>query len=140
MRREATPAESWFWHHAKNRGIGGLKFRRQVPLGPYIADFLCAEERLIVEIDGGQHGHARDGERDARLLDMGYRILRFWNNDVMADMVAVAETIVAARSISPLSPTHVGERKTKPHGSTASLSASSFTPLAGNRHSYAPSA
>jgi very-short-patch-repair endonuclease len=97
MRREPTPAEAWFWHHVKNRGIGGMKFRRQVPVGPYIADFLCADERLIIEIDGGQHGGARDAGRDARLREMGYRILRFWNNDVMRDVNAVAETILAER-------------------------------------------
>jgi very-short-patch-repair endonuclease len=67
MRREPTPAEARFWHYAKNRGIGGMKFRRQVAVGPFIADFLCAEERLIVEIDGGQHGEERDVDRDARL-------------------------------------------------------------------------
>jgi very-short-patch-repair endonuclease len=97
MRREQTPAEAWFWHHAKNRGIGGMKFRRQVPIGPYIADFLCPDERLIIEIDGGQHGGERDAERDARLREMGYRVLRFWNTDVLRDISAVAETILAER-------------------------------------------
>lgn len=97
MRREPTLAEAWFWHHAKNRGIGGMKFRRQVPVGPYIADFLCAEAALIVEIDGGQHGEERDAERDARLREMGYRIMRFWNADVMKDMTAVVETILAEK-------------------------------------------
>ena len=65
MRREPTEAEARFWHYAKNRGIGGLKFRRQEAVGPYIADFLCTEECLIVEIDGGQHGEERDAARDA---------------------------------------------------------------------------
>jgi very-short-patch-repair endonuclease len=97
MRREPTPAEARFWHYAKNRGIGGMKFRRQVPVGQYIADFLCAEQRLIVEIDGGQHGDERDATRDAHLQSLGYRVLHFWNSDVMADMTAVAETILAAR-------------------------------------------
>jgi very-short-patch-repair endonuclease len=97
MRREPTPAEAWFWLHAKNRGIGGMKFRRQVPVGPYIADFLCAEAALIVEIDGGQHGNERDAGRDARLQDMGYRVLRFWNADVLLNVTAVTETILANR-------------------------------------------
>jgi very-short-patch-repair endonuclease len=95
MRREPTQAEARFWHYAKNRGIGGLKFRRQVPVGPYVADFLCAERMLIVEIDGGQHAdNAHDDVRDAYLAAEGYVVLRFWNSDVLADMVAVGETIL----------------------------------------------
>jgi very-short-patch-repair endonuclease len=101
MRREPTAAEARFWHYAKGRGLGGLKFKRQVPLGPYIADFLCAEHKLIVEIDGGQHGEDRDKERDAALSGMGYRILRFWNTDVLMDMGAVADTILAAVTAPP---------------------------------------
>ena len=97
MRREPTLAEARFWHYAKDRGIGGMKFRRQVGVGPYIADFLCAEAWLIVEIDGGQHTEDRDGERDAFLAAQGYRVLRFWNSDVLTDMDAVGATILAAR-------------------------------------------
>jgi very-short-patch-repair endonuclease len=101
MRREPTPGEARFWHHAKGRGIGGMKFRRQVPVGGYIADFLCAEERLIVEIDGGQHGEERDAERDAELGALGFRVLRFWNSDVLSDMAAVAEAILGQRGSGP---------------------------------------
>jgi very-short-patch-repair endonuclease len=96
MRREPTEAEARFWHYAKNRGIGGIKFRRQVAVGRYLADFLCTEHSLIVEIDGGQHGEARDGQRDAELTGAGYRVLRFWNHDVLQDMSAVADSILAA--------------------------------------------
>jgi very-short-patch-repair endonuclease len=104
MRHEPTSAEARFWHHARNRAIGGMKFRRQVPVGPYIADFLCLEEMLIVEIDGGQHGEDSDGKRDAFLRACGYRVLRFWNSD-LADMDAVVGTILAARPPHPaLSP------------------------------------
>jgi very-short-patch-repair endonuclease len=95
MRREPTEAEARFWHYARDRGIGGMKFRRQVAVGPYIADFLCTEHSLIVEIDGGQHGEARDGQRDAYLTSAGYRVLRFWNHDVLQDMSAVADSILA---------------------------------------------
>jgi very-short-patch-repair endonuclease len=95
MRREPTEAEARFWHYARDRGIGGMKFRRQVAVGPYIADFLCTEHSLIVEIDGGQHGEARDGQRDAFLTSAGYRVLRFWNHDVLQDMSAVADSILA---------------------------------------------
>ena len=96
MRRVPTQAEARFWHYAKNRGIGGIKFRRQVPVGPYVADFLCAERVLIVEIDGGQHADsAHDEARDAFLAAEGYMVLRFWNNDVLADMVAVGDTFLS---------------------------------------------
>ena len=101
MRREPTEAEARFWHYARNRGIGGLKFRRQVAVGPYIADFLCTEECLIVEIDGGQHGEERDAARDAWLHGEGFRVLRFWNNDVLGDMSAVGETILAELAVPP---------------------------------------
>ncbi len=101
MRREPTPAEARFWHYAKNRGIGGMKFRRQVAVGPFIADFLCTEERLIVEIDGGQHGEERDAERDAQLKALGFLVLRFWNSDVLMDMSAVVDGILAARVAPP---------------------------------------
>ena len=97
MRREPTLAEARFWHYAKDRAIGGMKFRRQVAVGPYVADFVCAEELFIVEIDGGQHGEERDAERDQYLAALGYRVLRFWNSDVLTDMDAVGATILAAR-------------------------------------------
>ena len=104
MRREPTPAENRFWYFARNRAIAGMKFRRQVPVGPFIADFLCVEERIIVEIDGGQHGGPRDERRDAYLARLGYRVLRFWNAD-LKDMDVVIDTILAARPPHPaLSP------------------------------------
>ena len=113
MRREPTDAEAIFWDHVRNRGLGNMKFRRQVPVGPYIADFLCADERLIVEIDGGQHGGARDTTRDAALRALGYRVLRFWNCDVLEDLDAVLETVLAERPPHPaLSPAGgEGERR-----------------------------
>ncbi len=101
MRQEPTGAEARFWHHARNRAIGGMKFRRQVPVGRYIVDFLCLEEKLIVEIDGGQHGDEQDGARDSYLRACGYRVLRFWNSDV-ADMEAVVESILAERPPHPV--------------------------------------
>ena len=101
MRREPTEAEARFWHYAKNRGIDGLKFQRQVAVGPYIADFLCTDHSLIVEIDGGQHGEERDAARDVWLRSQGFRVLRFWNNDVLRDMSAVGETILAELAVPP---------------------------------------
>lgn len=104
MRREPTAAENRFWYFARNRMIGGMKFRRQVPVGPFIADFLCVDEKLIIEIDGGQHGGPQDERRDAHLGALGYRVLRFWNVD-LNDMRVVVDTILAARPPHPaLSP------------------------------------
>ena len=83
----------------------GYQFRRQVPIGRYIADFVCHEARLIVEIDGGQHDRSspREAERSGFLQDQGYRILRFWNNDVLANLDGVHETIAA--ELGRLTPT-----------------------------------
>jgi adenine-specific DNA-methyltransferase len=97
MRHEPTTAELKFWYAVRDRRLEGLKFRRQVPIGPYIVDFLCAEHRLIVEIDGGQHNeNPRDQARDATLSAHGYRILRFWNVDVMENMDGVVEIVLRA--------------------------------------------
>lgn len=97
MRREPTAAELRFWYEVRDRRLGGLKFRRQVPLGGYIADYLRTEHRLIVEIDGGQHCDSpRDATRDAALGALGYRVLRFWNVDVLRNTEGVCETILRA--------------------------------------------
>jgi very-short-patch-repair endonuclease len=74
-----------------------LKFVRQEPIGPYVVDFICRERRLIVEVDGGQHAESkRDLIRDQWLVDHRYRVLRFWNNDVMMNIDGVLETIATA--------------------------------------------
>ncbi len=92
----------------------GYKFRRQVPIGRYIADFVCHEARLIVEIDGGQHD--RSLAREAAFLQTeGYRILRFWNNEVLANLGGVHETI--AEELGRITPT-----QTLPHQGGGSLS------------------
>jgi very-short-patch-repair endonuclease len=98
MRREPAPAELRFWHEVRDRRPNGLKFKRQVPVGPYIADFLCNEHRLIVELDGGQHADhvARDETRDAYLKSQGYTGLRFWNAEVFTNMSGVADMILLA--------------------------------------------
>jgi very-short-patch-repair endonuclease len=89
-----------------------MKFRRQYPIGPYIADFCCTKERLIVEVDGGHHDEqlARDEERTAYLEREGYRVLRFWNNEVMSKLEGVFERIVESTSPSPQPSPPVGER------------------------------
>src|SRR5262245_13575805 len=85
LRLDATDAEAKLWQHVRNRGLGGFKFRRQATIGHYVVDFLCAEKRLIVELDGGQHTPECDAARTARLEASGYRVIRFWNNDVLGN-------------------------------------------------------
>ncbi|WGM39669.1 hypothetical protein AMEJIAPC_02594 [Caulobacter sp. NIBR1757] len=96
MRAEPTFAERVMWDRLRNRKLAGLKFRRQTPLGPYIADFLCKEARLIVEFDGPNHDEDYDRKRDAWLNEQGYRVLRFANNEVGNRLGWVLETIQAA--------------------------------------------
>ena len=95
MRRKQTPAEARLWSRLRNGNLMGIKFRRQVVVGPYIADFLSAQARLIVEADGGQHGEqeSQDEERTRFLEYRGYRVLRFWNHDILTDIDAVMEVI-----------------------------------------------
>ncbi|TIV93403.1 MAG: endonuclease domain-containing protein [Mesorhizobium sp.] len=96
MRREPTEAEDRLWQELRGRRLDNIKFRRQVPTGRYVADFVCAEARLIVEIDGSQHAESRhDQERDAELKARGFRVLRFWNDDVLKELDAVCDTIIA---------------------------------------------
>ena len=99
MRHIATDAEKKLWRLLRSRQLDAAKFRRQVPIENYIVDFACHEERLIVEVDGGQHAeNPRDAERDKRLAALGYRVLRFWNNDVLRNPSGVLETILAELS------------------------------------------
>ena len=96
LRREMTDAEVRLWQELRARRLDRIKFRRQAPIGPYIADFLCAEAKLIVELDGSQHADsARDRIRDVDLQRRGFRILRFWNDDVLHDIDGVCTTIIA---------------------------------------------
>jgi very-short-patch-repair endonuclease len=106
LRREMTEAERLLWYALRNRQFGEMKFRRQVPFAPYIVDFCCFEKRLVVEVDGGQHGEedARryDAIRTARLERDGFRVLRFWNQDVLdhRSREGVFEGIAAALRLS----------------------------------------
>lgn len=98
MRKNLTDAEKKLWRHLRLKNIGGNKFRRQQPIGKYIVDFVCLEKKLIVEVDGGQHSEeiTYDNERTAWLESEGYRILRFWNNEVLEDVEIVSEVILKA--------------------------------------------
>ncbi|MGC1676361.1 MAG: DUF559 domain-containing protein [Candidatus Binataceae bacterium] len=95
LRRTQTDAEQALWNKLRGRRCAGLKFRRQVPIGPYIADFCCRERRLIVELDGGQHLERieQDSARTRYLEAQGFRVIRFWNPDLLRDMAAALETI-----------------------------------------------
>lgn len=101
LRRRSTEAETLLWHHLRARQLGGCKFRRQLELGPYIADFVCIEKKLIIEADGGQHGELQDGERTEYLRGLGYRVLRFWNHEILTNLDAVLELILAELQTSP---------------------------------------
>lgn len=96
LRRNMTDAEREIWHHLRNRAFLGHKFRRQYPVGPYIVDFACPARGLVVELDGGQHDAAVDAARTRYLERCGYRVLRFWNNDVFEQQVAVLAAIFDA--------------------------------------------
>jgi very-short-patch-repair endonuclease len=103
LRRNATEAEQSIWRLLRDRRLAGIKFRRQAPVGPFIADFAAIEHRLIVELDGGQHADsASDASRDRFLAENGWMILRFWNHEALANRDGVLETILtaAARKIT----------------------------------------
>ena len=96
LRRAQTDAERRLWYRLNNRQLAGHKFVRQEPIGPYFADFVCRERKLVVELDGSQHAESEhDQVRDAFLVACGYRVLRFWNRDVMQNLNSVLDTIFA---------------------------------------------
>jgi very-short-patch-repair endonuclease len=86
LRRDMTDCERILWFALRDRRLMGLKFRRQVPVGPFIADFYCAETRLILEADGAHHNPAADAARDAYLSARGYRTLRLTNHDILTNL------------------------------------------------------
>jgi len=97
LRQSSTDAERKLWYRLRSSQILGLKFVRQAPIGPYIVDFICREQRLIVEVDGSQHADSkRDAVRDHWLAEHRYRVLRFWNNDVLNNIEGVLESIAEA--------------------------------------------
>jgi very-short-patch-repair endonuclease len=105
LRRAQTDAEKRLWRRLNNRQLAGCKFVRQEPIGPYFADFACRERRLVVELDGSQHAESEyDRVRDAFMAERGYRVLRFWNHEVMTNLDGVLETIYAA--LDPEPPPH----------------------------------
>jgi very-short-patch-repair endonuclease len=100
LRRHETDAERNLWSRLRNGQVAGMKFRRQQPIGNYIVDFICFEKRLIIEVDGSQHTdpliEARDQDRKISLESGGYRILRFWDNEVLTNIEGVLSKILSA--------------------------------------------
>src|ERR1700761_4182770 len=87
LRVDQTDAETVLWNRIRNRRIDAHKFVRQKPIENYICDFVCREKMIVIEVDGGQHSEsAKDARRDRRLVEAGYKALRFWNNDVLGNI------------------------------------------------------
>ena len=123
LRRHATEAETRWWQNLRGRRLGNCKFRRQVWIGPFIADFLCMDAMLVVEVDGSQHigDAAYDADRTAYLANKGYRVIRVWNNDVMQRTDDVLAAILSALGSvpSPSHPAAPGGPLPLPHGERA---------------------
>ena len=97
LRRVENEAEERLWSDLRGRRLNGYKFVRQLPIGPYFADFACREANLVVEVDGSQHaGSRRDLIRDETMNGNGWSVLRFWHTDILQERESVLETIVAA--------------------------------------------
>ena len=113
LRQNMTDAERLLWRNLRAHRLNGQKFRRQHPVGPYVVDFVHLGAKLIIEADGGQHnGSVADTERDKWLTQQGFRVLRFWNNDILNNTAAVLAVILDALTPSPLTPLPLGERGT----------------------------
>ena len=104
LRHEMTDAERVLWREVRAHRFKGFKFKRQEPLGLYVVDFVCYEAKLIIELDGGQHAEQQeaDAERTRWLESRGFRVVRFWNNDVLANIAGVMQAI--EKEITPPSP------------------------------------
>ena len=107
LRRHATDVERKLWYQIRDKQIEGFRFRRQRPIGKFIVDFICLEAKLIIELDGGQHATAvtEDEKRTAFLEASGYRVLRFWNNEVIENMEGVLAHLLEALLLTRVDPT-----------------------------------
>jgi very-short-patch-repair endonuclease len=104
LRRAAPATERLLWKHLRDRRLEGLKFRRQVPIGPFVVDFACLGRRLIAEADGPFHDAVADAARDAWLIRQGFRILRFSNSEIVAKDLVLGRIIEAAEAPTPKRP------------------------------------
>ena len=107
MRRISTDAERKLWFLLRDRRLGGIKFRRQVPFKHYVLDFVCLERKLVIEVDGGQHNESRtDLNRDALLRTEGFQVARYWNDDVLRNPEGVLTDLLNRLRTSDPSPDH----------------------------------
>ena len=104
LRRASTDAEHHLWYHLRNRRLEGAKFVRQFPIGPHIVDFACRDLRLAIELDGSQHNEAVDRPRTQVIEAFGYRLIRFWNNEVFENLEGVIDAILREMAIARNSP------------------------------------
>jgi len=106
LRKRPTEAEKLLWTHLRLKQVEGLKFRRQQTIDNYIVDFVCFEKRLVIEVDGGQHSidKEKDNERDRYLREQGFKVLRFWNNEVLQNIRGVLEVIMGISFNHPPQP------------------------------------
>ncbi len=113
LRNQATPAERLLWKAISSRKVDGHKFSRQMPVGPYFADFLCREAQLVVELDGYSHdiGHEYDTRRDAFMAEQGFAVRRFANAEVLNNLDGVLQAIAAALA-------EIGQSPAQPHPRT----------------------
>jgi len=114
LRQTPTDAETRLWLRLRRQQLGGFRFRRQQPIGRYVVDFFCPEAKVIIEVDGGQH--ANDSDTRTRWLEArGYRVIRFWNNDVLGNtdgvVTRIREALRAAGTPLPDPPPQRGEGK-----------------------------
>jgi len=116
LRKRSTHAEILLWKHLRAKQLEGLKFKRQQPIGNYIVDFVCFKKQIVIEVDGGQHAieKDKDKERDRWLEGQGFRVLRFWNNEVVANIEGVLEVVrESCLNHPPLTPPIKGGGKVK---------------------------
>jgi very-short-patch-repair endonuclease len=117
LRKNQTDAEKRLWYHLRNRQLAVFKFRRQHEIGHYIVDFVCLEIKLIVELDGSQHAEqiARDRQRTAFLQSLGFKVIRFWDNEVLTQTQNVLEAIHKALIDNPSPPPSPSRGEEKKH-------------------------
>ncbi|MBI1910318.1 MAG: endonuclease domain-containing protein [Deltaproteobacteria bacterium] len=103
LRKRSTDTEKFLWKYLRSKRLENFRFRRQAPIGPYIVDFVCLEKRIVIECDGGQHAFQarKDKGRDDWLEKEGYKVLRFWDREVLQNTEGVLETILREISGSP---------------------------------------
>ena len=112
LRKHSTDTEGNLWRYLRNRQIEGFKYRRQQPVGSYVVDFVNLEKKVVIELDGALHAlHPGDRIRDGRLRAEGYKVLRFWDNQVFSNLEGVLETIRDALLTPHPDPLPQGERE-----------------------------